>query len=94
MLRFLRRIFGGDSDPEPSHVERRRKPRTSAASVLSEKPAPPDTPAATVKPETSGLSLEDPGPSTHTPGSGSDPYDTGTFNQPNAWGKASKRRNN
>ena len=103
MLGFLRHLFGWDSDSSssnPEGVERRQKPRTSAASVLTEKPAPQTqtSPAATNEADNTRedpeLSLQEPNPSLQVPGSGSDPYDTGTFKKSDAWSTASKRRNN
>ncbi len=101
MIRFLQRLFGLDSDSSSSTqtgIERRRTPRTSASSVLAEThPAPPaedaaEEPAEPVEPE---LSLEDPDISLKEREEDvRKPYDTGRFNQPDAWGRAKKRDDN
>jgi hypothetical protein len=102
MLKFLHRFFGRNSDPastNPDGIERRTAPRTSAASVLATKPAPQAAVSSTAADEVaddseeSGLSLEEPGPNQPDPVAGVDPYDTGSFNRPNAWNKATKHRN-
>jgi hypothetical protein len=92
MLGLLRKIFGKDSHPassNPEGVERRATPRTSAASVLAAKseeaeaaPAVEENADTAEEPE---LSLEEPLPSAKGTAPGGDPYDTGTFNQPNVW---------
>lgn len=98
MLGFLRKIFGRDSHPasfNPEGIERRARPRTSVASVLTTKSDEAgDAPAVEKTSDTAEqpvLSLEDPPPSAGGSVPGRDPYDTGTYNQPDAWKNTDKR---
>jgi hypothetical protein len=97
MLRFLKRLLGLDYHPtssRPAGVERRQKPRTSASSVISNPPAPA-TQKATAEPAEPGLSLQDSGISLEeNQPEDRDPYDTGDFNRPDAWGRVEKRDDN
>jgi len=103
MLRFLQRLLGWDSHPassKPEGMERRQTPRTSAASVLAA-PAPqaaedPHTAEDSKSAEsaTPELSLQDPKLNLEKPAEdGSNPYDTGSFNQPNVWSNSGGRKN-
>ncbi len=102
MLRFLQGLFGRDATATPRRPgeERRKTPRTSAASVLAGQhpavtPAPAPTEAPAPKPKkrssTPKLSLEDNGsPAQDDDGDGGNPYDTGTFKRPDAWRRVTK----
>ena len=104
MLRFLHRLLGWDSHPDASTQEgneRRRTPRTSAASVIADAPpqAAEDPHAAKVNESTEAdkleLSLQDSELNVKKPRkTGSNPYDTGKFNRRNAWSNAGGRKNN
>ena len=100
MLGLIRRLFGRSTDAassNPTGIERRLKPRTTAASIIAENPAPQPSPtvtdAADDTTEDSGLSLEEPRSSLGVAESGTDPYDTGAFVARDAWNKANRRRN-
>ena len=82
-------------------MERRRTPRTSAASVLADAStqAAEELPAAeankSAETATLELSLQNPELNPEKPGEdGSNPYDTGTFNRSNVWSNAGGRKNN
>lgn len=107
MLRFFQRLLGWDSHPassNPEGIERRRMPRTSAASVLADgppqtadnpHPAEANEPEEPAEPEEPELSLQSPESSMHkAKEDGRDPYDTGRFNRPNVWSNAGGRKNN
>jgi len=106
MLKFLQRLLGWDShtaSSKPERVERRQTPRTSAASVLAQdqpQAAEDSQPAAAKEPEKASeptLSLQDPDinleEADKADADGSNPYDTGSFNRPNAWSNAGGRKN-
>jgi hypothetical protein len=81
-------------------MERRQAPRTSTASILTDaSPQAAEDPHA-VEPnqpaeaETPELSLQDPELNLDKPNEdGSNPYDTGKFNRPNAWSNSGGRKN-
>ena len=103
MLKFLQRLLGWDSHTttsKPEGVERRQTARTSAASVLAKdlpQAAEDSQPAAAKKPDEASeptLSLQNPDISLEKADEdGSNPYDTGKFNRPNAWSNAGGRKN-
>ncbi len=80
MLRFLQRLLGWDSHPteaNPNGFERRREPRTSVSSVLTNGPASQAENTAT-KPATSGAGPKYPELSMNKPGEGGGtPHNTG-----------------
>ncbi|MCZ6475732.1 MAG: hypothetical protein O6700_05385 [Gammaproteobacteria bacterium] len=97
MLRFLQRLLGWNTHPtalNPEGTERRRIPRTTVSSVLTDYTPQPatNTDAETAKP---GVSTRDPQLSMNKPGDGNG--DAGSIaageNDSTAWDRAKEWRN-